>query len=303
MRDHVHPELPPCLYKYLPARGAISLLKNRQFWLRCPLQFHDTWDCRVDLLGNLDVAAARRAYRHELVQLLCGRAPPPPPYALGGYLLHALRRRERPWTPAEVDSEYGDLISCAFENLQEHIGRIQREQETLLRRVRVLCLCEEPASARMWEGYAENGRGACIGFQYVPTLDNIVGAAKPVRYVDRWPTIATPVEWARHILFIEPIPFGPRARESLYVKLEQWRHEKEWRIIAVPRSNLIVNRDGVYAVTIDPPEVVEVRLGWALTRDQVMRITELVRAVYPHVALHETKDGRISAPAELARPG
>lgn len=281
------PIVPRRLYKYLPATGAFSLLSNGVFWYRCPLHpaINDPWDCRPDLLENLDLTETRQAYRDCLIKLLCDPTPPPKPYALPGALLQALRLRDREWTPKDVDIAFGDVIAESFSNWPQTISRVKEQMETVLRDIRILCLCENPNSDLMWQRYAAEEHGACIGFRYVSEIDNAIGAAQPVKYVESWPVIATPGEWARHILFLKGIPFGERARAGLCLKLNEWQHEREWRIILKPRPETKSDSDGVYRVTIDPSEVAEIILGAKLSQDEVRRFTELAQGRYSHARI------------------
>ena len=277
----------PTLYKYLPARAIVSLLKNRQFWFPCPLKF-EPLDCRADLLENLDVDETRRAYSQEIERLLCDATPPPAPYHPAGLLLQALRTREQPWTAAEVETEFGDLVDGFLENLGEHRDRIKKEQKEILGDVRVLCLCENHSSLAMWKQYAKEGRGACIGFRYVPEIDNVLGAARKVQYVDEWPNIATPLEWARHVLFVEEIPFGKRAREALYVKMREFADEQEWRIITKPTPGTQADWGDIFHVSIDPSEVVEIILGPDMSPDDEAELRAESKTFCPHAAIRKS---------------
>jgi hypothetical protein len=277
----------PTLYKYLPAAGIVSLLRNRQFWFRCPLQF-EPLDCRADLLENFDLDEARRVYRHELERLLCDATPPPAPYHRDGLRLQSLRTREPPWTPAGVETEFGDLTDDSFKGLDEQRDRIGKEQEQILQDIRVLCLCENSASAPMWLQYADEGRGGCIGFRYVPEVDNVLGAAQKVQYVDEWPNIATPLEWARHALYLDEIPFGKRAREALYLKKKKFADEQEWRIIAKPNPGTRADSEGVYRVIIDPPEIAEIILGPKLDPEDESDIRAESNKFCPHAAIRKS---------------
>lgn len=274
----------PTLYKYLPSSGANALLTDRCLWFRCPLQF-EPWDCRADLLENLDVTQVRAVYRQELAQLLCGRTQPTAPFQPEGILLQMLRMRKRPWTPAEVEAAFGDIADGLFNDIDEYRERVRKEQEVILQDVRVLCLCENNASPEMWSDYADKGDGACIGFRYVPEIDNALGAVKQVEYADKWPPIATPLEWARHVLFLERIPFEERTGRSLYVKQRKFAHEQEWRVITKPTPGTKADADGVFRVTIDAPEIVEVILGPALSAKTETILREAVRVFSPHATI------------------
>gem|GEM_PF-3144768 len=274
----------PTLYKYLTASGAISLIVNRQFWFRCPLQFEPR-DCRADLLENLDLHETRSALRREMERFLCDATAPAPPYHPMGPLLQALRTRAQPWTAVEVETTFGWLFKDVFENLDEHRNWIKREQERVLTDVRVLCLCENDASPAMWKQYADNGRGVCIGFRYVPEIDNSLGAARRVEYVDKWPVIATPLEWARHILCFDKIPFDKRAGDALYMKLRQFSYEQEWRVVTKTNPGTHADADGVYRITLDPPEVVEIILGSFLSACDESKLRAVLRTVCPHAVI------------------
>lgn len=258
---HVTAGLPPLLYKYMPLEGGISLLRKQAFWFRCPLQFPDVQDSRANLLKCVDAAAIRMEFLRALTRFLCDPSAPPRPVTPTGMLYHKLRESGTRWTPEHVEREFGSTMDNILADLEADRAHVDRAIAAILADVRVLCLCQNGDSPEMWMEYADGGHGMCIGFRYVPEIDNALGGAQRVQYVDKWPVLATPREWARHWLGIETIPFSTRAGDALYLKATSYSHEQEWRVVTKPRVGTRFDRDGIFRVHIDPREVGEVVLG------------------------------------------
>lgn len=253
---------PEILYKYLDEEGGIGLLTYRQHWLRCPLQFDDQQDCQADRMVGFDLDEIRCVEREELVSFLTG---PPTPLDRDSEMAQVMQQlRDRPggWTREQAYEAADECSELNKQQIMAMLDQIPGQLRDFLRSVRVLSLTDLPNNARMWRDYAADGSGICIGFRYVPDIDNIIRCAKPVDYFDAPPPIATPREWARHNLGLETIPLDNRAGQTLYLKnRERYEYEQEWRIVT--KSILLPDADheGLLRVPAEDREFAEIILG------------------------------------------
>lgn len=96
------------------------------------------------------------------------------------------------------------------------VGMSENFKETS-KRWRIYCLTPLPDSTLMWSHYAENHRGICLEF----AVDNeIFGNAREVAYRSEYPC------WLPH----DPPDEG--MIEVLLTKSDDWKYEKEFRIVA-----------------------------------------------------------------------
>lgn len=200
--------------------------------------------------------------------------------------MHQLRNRPGGWTREQAATEFDAVPGPDLAQLRVTTYQVRPKLIDILRQIRVLCLTDLPGSPRMWREYAKEGTGICVGLQYVPEIDNVIGAARRVEYFDQPPPIATPREWARHILGITDIQLGARAHDTLYLKnYEKYGHEREWRLITMPKPGSTADRDGIHRVTIDPGEIVEVILGPSMERAAIEEVRLAVDRLHPGVAI------------------
>lgn len=87
-------------------------------------------------------------------------------------------------------------------------------------RFRLLSFSEECFSPQMWAYYCSDYTGLCFGF----VASESFAKAKAVKYTNT------------HYLYSDksmgPSMVRESVREALFIKQDEWRHEKEWRIIS-----------------------------------------------------------------------
>lgn len=91
----------------------------------------------------------------------------------------------------------------------------------------VLCLTESSASLLMWAHYAASHKGFALGFD---ARHPWFAGARPVLYDPERPTVVVSLAGSRD-----------EGEEYLYRKSDEWRYEREWRLVRplVPRGKTV----------------------------------------------------------------
>ena len=102
----------------------------------------------------------------------------------------------------------------------------------------VLSLSFNPSSDKMWNKYADNHEGFCVGFDSVKLFESgIGGRGDYVRYVKELPKI-----------YPEPkMDIFVQAHYQIFHKLEKWEFEEEYRLHIIKGTTLIVSERRRYA--------------------------------------------------------
>lgn len=117
----------------------------------------------------------------------------------------------------------------------------------------VFCTTTDPRNNAMWAHYGGNHAGVCV--QFLTISDPLFLIAKKVQYSTQLPVVRLPNE-------------PDRLNEHYLVKLEEWRSEKEWRIV-VPANSILVS--------IDPSSISSLILGSKMGEGSIAAVRQLLR--------------------------
>jgi hypothetical protein len=128
--------------------------------------------------------------------------------------------------------------------------------QLIIGRRRLYCLTPDPCSTLMWSHYADNHRGICLEFD---TANLLFSEALEVAYRSEYP------RWVPHEM--EQIAF-----EMFLMKAEDWKHEKEFRIIGGVNSEKDhLNLDGDW-LRLPPGALQSVIVGCEANYDAVHNV-------------------------------
>lgn len=189
-------DLPPTIYKYRSWTEDYhkEILKEQIVFMAQPSSFDDPLDCklqkRYDLLTGQDI------YNKYLED----------------------SKRENPiWTRQQHRKYARDWSKKSPLRDPEYIKKIQKTHFVEFdKRMGVLSLTGNPAIIRMWEEYAENHQGFCVGFEPKKMFKHLGGGGK-VFYCEQLPVI---------------LPFDSIEKEHLtqvFSKETKWSFEEEYR--------------------------------------------------------------------------
>lgn len=241
MRFEDDPDLPQVLYKYRDWQIDLhkSVLTSRELYLAPPSSFEDPMDCklqkRYDLMNEKDI-----------------------------YLLYyKTSKREHPERSRIEHRKYASdwtrkspLKDKAYVKEQQAIHYKEFDK-----RFGVLSLTAFPDNFDMWNKYANNGAGFCVGYNSVKLFE-FVGGGGIVQYVDELPIIKYDDD--NHTEQIKQVFF----------KEEKWRFEKEYRTHKFNQMPMSL-QDRIIRVPCDAFE--KVIFGWNMTeheKDEIKAICE-----------------------------
>lgn len=145
---------------------------------------------------------------------------------------------------------FGEMVA----SIRKHLG--------------VLSLTKRWKSMPMWAHYANNGSGACVGFQrlehiYIGDETRRFNKVTPILY-DSQPRMMT---------------FEPKSDRNLYFyKHSDWSYEKEYRVIK-PLKRCSHVGDGLYVDRLNSSVVKKVIFGWATPENLIKSTIEKVSVI------------------------
>ena len=241
--------VPPVLYKYFPPErfhvltDCLVRFSQRQV-------FEDQYDLRPEIATYGTAEEIRTFMKLDPV---LRRHPPPLPDAVAEWVL-ADSQRERAFI---------QLVQAGI---------------TVIDEIGVFCLTEDPKSDRMWNDYADQGRGFVVAFDTtVPEfrLLRSPGGLGKVEYTDN------PVSSL----------LSGYGIEALFRKLPKYEFEAEWRSIRLFSrfpSRYIVCSDGmpkIYLAPFDPKCIPEIFIRAKCELEWELRHLAAIDARYRHVTI------------------
>ncbi|MCU1340289.1 MAG: hypothetical protein JWO19_5870 [Bryobacterales bacterium] len=199
---------PRYLYRYCKAERAFQTLRDGELFLGSLGSQNDGFEgCAASLLYY------SAAIAHELeVRRFIG---------LGG-----LDRAKPERLAASIDEkEKHDNFNYVIEHLKPLL-------KTLRQHCGVICFSESGFNQRMWDGYADHRRGACIQFRGDRDPRSLRRLAKPISYSNE----------LQQGLLLEvmnsdgSLEIDKMADAMFFSKTKDWEDEKEWRILMKANS-------------------------------------------------------------------
>ncbi|TDS07593.1 DUF2971 domain-containing protein [Sphingobacterium paludis] len=191
-------ELPPTVYKYRTWEDTYHkrFITEKEVFLASPNTFEDQLDChnptRFDLLKDNQI------YEY--------------------YFLDSKRINSKFTRQQHREFARSHTKRAPFKNKFRLAEWQNHFDEQYFKRTGILSLTENWNNDKMWEKYADNGNGICIGYK-TSELFKYLGGGGPVHYMDKLP-------------IIYPLPFTSDEAalfQRVYCKTSQWSFEEEYR--------------------------------------------------------------------------
>lgn len=149
---------------------------------------------------------------------------------------------------------------------------------------RVLCVSEVLANVVMWSHYAEQHQGVAFKLRCDNELDNILLAARQVRYTDQFISFPDEDVFARHLTGEVRIDLASLIWQIVYTKHVDWSYEKEWR---VHRPLLDEPAGDGFTNFVELPSIFEaVYLGCRMPQEDADEISCLIRQHLPRTKIY-----------------
>jgi len=257
-------KIPDILYKYRRWNNKFEkrTITHREFYLANPKSFTDKYDCNIPLdFEAITTRKIQEKYFEKSKEL--------------NPTFNRSKHREfaKTWTKKglmkdnkrlrQIESEY-------FDKFDKMTG--------------VLSLTANPKIIKLWEEYAANHQGFCIGISSQFVRENLdkFGSCGPVIYDDNFPSISP---------FVNLRDETPSFITQAYHKLTKWGFEEEYRVFKIKDNELPNNERTIY---IEPKAILEVILGTNMSSEIKKEVINFINKELPSTKILQ---------AELDRDG
>jgi len=140
----------------------------------------------------------------------------------------------------------------------------------------VLCLTANPENIEMWEKYADERKGFCVGFHGKELFSDHerFGFTGDVDYVEDLPIIHPNEELL------------DKGFKRVFSKLKYWEFEQEYRTTKIMHKP---SNDDWRTVSVDEKKYAEVIFGSSITDADKDEISLLVKTAFPNVKLRQAE--------------
>lgn len=286
--------LPP-LYKYLDTHGAKLTLGNRTFRHARPSDFNDTEDLTVQSIFPEEVEVALEIQVRSFPDILSRNVDRLPTCSSPmREQVIAIQRviRGNPNVTEILKEEMakngvGDIFDV--EHMRARTQAFIKEINDFLQGYRVLCVTTQNDSERMWERYAEQGRG--VALRITPNLekDSKFRLFRPVNYGDTRPPLYNKTQQ-----FVEDSMFADREEimramldKIIYAKTREWEYECEYRL-AIP---LGASEEPWDTLPYHPEEITELYIGSNTVSADMEELVALGYSLNPEIKILQMLHG------------
>ncbi|WP_323784980.1 DUF2971 domain-containing protein [Thalassovita sp.] len=228
----IHPELPEVLFKYTSEAGLLSILRNKSLRFSRPTRFNDLYDAKLQLSAGYDREAVISGALEKLYASISGEDQTPLVGSMG-----ALIESMRPKFSEDSDKEqlFAELrlgLEESLDNLPDLLKKYEPEFEAHFQLSKILCLSSDGYSPPMWGNYADNLKGAAVGFTPTVEADSLFLTAKPIRYLDKRPALLDEEPLIEQLSARSKNDPDEISERIVFTKAMAWQYEAEWRIVA-----------------------------------------------------------------------
>lgn len=237
-------ELPKILYKYRQWDNHLhrSLLLQRQIYLAPPSTFEDQYEFknfkRYDLMNQDEVYEL--CMRHSII-------------------------RNPTFNDLEHDIYVRDWVQRVPFNDAKHLHDHQQQHyKDYDQRVGVLCLTGYRDTLKMWNDYANDGNGFCVGIDY-KMIDEALrphSSGGIVNYCDELPMIHGLAGYTEETIL------------RTFYKLRRWEYEKEYRTTIFKPNPLSI---GDRVISLPRESIKEVIIGWGMSPKEVAKLISICK--------------------------
>lgn len=278
-------------YKYTTAKVCKLILQNRTIRWSSPILFNDPFDCSCSFDYGFELSSAKELFVQETEKIVFGKKQ------VLGNLNHPLfaalqqSRRIRNNLPRrEFHKNMCEIFDENAHNITAKIFSFRPEWEEFMKNHRILCLSESFNDILMWSHYANYHTGTVIRLRLIEELDNPVGAAVPIHYSEKVPSLMPSIDdFVKYSTGQKEIIRDNTYIQFVSTKSKNWEYEKEWRIICPPlpgQSNSFDDRP------INPQEIDAIYFGCKISKEDQESITAMLTEDFGHVRVFKGEKDR-----------
>jgi len=227
------------LYKYLPTRYALKVVRDNKLQWSSPAKLNDPIDVVRELRLEDRAIGIQEVLLQEIAALVeAGACPAKIKHPRLKYILQHMQNlgaQQRQEAAKELKRQ--GLMDPTGEQISA-LKYMSEEWEKMVGQMRILSLSESHEAIPMWAHYSDNGRGVVLEFRGDKKRDSAFLAAKRVNYSNTPPSIVSISDWVRCLLGSGEKSWEYLFSEVPYVKTEEWKNEREWRIVTFDYSTV-----------------------------------------------------------------
>lgn len=271
---------PSIFYKYTSPATTLAVLSTRTLRWSSPKLFNDPLELQRFARFVPGAVESIHIYMETLIRAAAGEV------ALDESRLTAhsvqLLQMFRRMTAAGVSAQ--QIISKLSKAPSDGDAWIEEGMRKFLDHdnARILCLSETPTNNAMWGNYAANATGCVLGLRSVD--DSAWLEAKQVRYLDELPPLGSGLDY--HLYGQTPEMLKASVEAACYTKLEDWKYEREWRIVTWARPHEVESGALYKDYAFGADELESVTFGARIESKVEVHVRSLVRTFYPDCRLY-----------------
>ena len=232
----LHPNIfyrkPKILYKYRDWESKFhkNVLLKGEFYLANPKSFEDEYDCNIPLdFESIRDKDIRRRYLYHSKQI----NP------------HFSKNEHKQFVEHWFKKGMLRNVTSCRQIEKEHFDKFDKQAG-------VLSLALERTISQMWEKYADNFKGYCIGIDFdgLRKKTNLLDSYGYVRYKNKLPSISPLVNDKTEI---------KTWTTQISTKLKKWAFEKEYRVFRMSYRRPLAKHERI--IKIPPKYIKEIILG------------------------------------------
>jgi hypothetical protein len=216
-------------FKYMTASTAKIVLANRTLRWSTPSQLNDPFDMQFDMSINVN----KEQLKATALEKMWGRYSGEEAHPVGnmvGIMLEMLRQYAPGMTKADFFAHFGPGIEEGYHRAMAALPSINAQTAPGIATMKVLSLTTMPSNNLMWTHYADAHRGVVLRLRSIPALDSPYGMAKPMNYVETFPSLLDEEDLVNMSAGIESINVTKIVDKIVYTKSAEYKYEREWRL-------------------------------------------------------------------------
>jgi Protein of unknown function (DUF2971) len=273
------------LYKYVSSSTLLRILETRKVYCGRISTFNDPFEGQV-FQKDEDLFSS-----DKFIDELCRQV-----VEMDAFGEQATLDNSKPFNPITAfvalyqHKAFGDMSQSRFLGIfREYLGsRVLLSEPSdwacrvhgrLADYIHAFCLTTNRESLLMWAHYAENHKGAILGFE-VAEVKSFLSEARPVIYSEGFPKSQKLEEIARLNLG-RSLDMHKWMAATFLTKSVEWSYEAEWRVLV--RYDLL---DNTHLVWFPPQALREIVLGCRHSQDTYEQVVRIATADMQHLQVY-----------------
>lgn len=280
-------------FKYATAETALVMLQGKTLRFRNPLEFNDPFDNNVSFVRDFSLEELIEACLEEIDSIVARREFEKfsDESKIGGPLRMGLSKSFTNFIESFFDQFKESLRLSIPEGLSRaNLEKYNADFKKFVKDSVVFCVSEQNDSLLMWAHYASQHEGVVLELACIDELDNILLAAEPVVYVEKFPELATIQHYVAFFTGQKKHLIDHRSgwKQIVFSKSLDWTYEKEWRVWW---EDELSSQYGYLDMPQDPQMFKAIYLGCRIEPEMEDKIISKIRGddKLRHMEIYKTK--------------